>query len=171
MGNLKKGRLVSNTGPIIALMLIGKLEILRELFDEVIVPEEVHREVLQGKSASFFNLMHVTLYERMDWIRIQTLSNPLEPSLKSLLDAGEASVVQTAREMGTDYVLIDERKARKIARSVYGLNVIGTARLLVEAKKNGLIDSVGDMIDKLRDGGYWIGDSIVQRMLKEAGET
>jgi predicted nucleic acid-binding protein len=80
-------------------------------------------------------------------------------------------VVQTAREMGTDYVLIDERKARKIARSVYGLNVIGTARLLVEAKKNGLIDSVGDMIDKLRDGGYWIGDSIVQRMLKEAGET
>jgi predicted nucleic acid-binding protein len=73
--------------------------------------------------------------------------------------------------MGTDYVLIDERKARKIARSVYGLNVIGTARLLVEAKKNGLIDSVGDMIDKLRDGGYWIGDSIVQRMLKEAGET
>ncbi|OPY62348.1 MAG: hypothetical protein A4E57_04007 [Syntrophorhabdaceae bacterium PtaU1.Bin034] len=80
-------------------------------------------------------------------------------------------MVQTAREMGTDYVLIDERKARKIARSVYGLNVIGTARLLVEAKKNGLIDSVGDMIDKLRDGGYWIGDSIVQRMLKEAGET
>lgn len=54
---------------------------------------------------------------------------------------------------------------------MYGLNVIGTARLLVEAKKNGLIDSVGDMIDKLREGGYWIGDSIVQRMLKEAGET
>ncbi len=37
MANLKKGRLVSNTGPIIALMLLGKLEILRELFDEVIV--------------------------------------------------------------------------------------------------------------------------------------
>lgn len=171
MANFNKGRLVSNTGPIIALMLLGKLEILRELFDEVVVPEEVHREVLQGKSASFFNLMHVTLYERMDWINIQALKSPLEPALKSLLDAGEASVVQTAREMGTDYVLIDERKARKIARSVYGLNVIGTARLLVEAKKNGLIDSVGDMIDKLRDGGYWIGDSIVQRMLKEAGET
>jgi len=152
-------------------MLIGKLEILRELFDEVIVPEEVHREVLQGKSASFFNLMQITLYEQMDWMRIKALQNPLEPALKSLLDAGEASVVQTAREMGADYVLIDERKARKIARSVYGLSVIGTARLLVEAKKNGLIDSVGDMIDRLRDGGYWIGDSIVQRMLKEAGET
>jgi len=170
MSGLKKGRLVSNTGPIIALMLINKLEILKELFDEIIIPDEVHREILQGRSANFFNLMRITLFEQLDWIRIQTLKDPLEPALKSLLDAGEASVIQIAREAGSDYVLIDERKARKIARSVYGLNVIGTAKLLVEAKRNDLIDSVEDSIKKLRDGGYWIGDNIVQRMLEEAGE-
>lgn len=49
MSGLKKGRLVSNTGPIIALMLINKLEVLKELFDEIIIPDEVHREILQGK--------------------------------------------------------------------------------------------------------------------------
>jgi predicted nucleic acid-binding protein len=36
-----KGRIVSNTGPIIALAAIGKLEIINEIFDEVIVPEQV----------------------------------------------------------------------------------------------------------------------------------
>jgi predicted nucleic acid-binding protein len=44
-----KGIIVSYTGPIIAFMIIGKLGILKELFDEVIIPREVHQELLQGK--------------------------------------------------------------------------------------------------------------------------
>jgi len=36
-------------------------------------------------------------------------------------------------------VLIAERKARKVARDIYGLRPIGTARLLVEAKKKNLL--------------------------------
>ena len=68
-------------------------------------------------------------------------------------------------------VLIDERKARKIARTIYGLHVIGSARVLVEAKKRGLLDNVGAALQTMRDGGYWIGDSIVDATLKQAGET
>ena len=43
-----KGRFVSNTGPIIALAAIGKIDIVNEIFDEVIVPEQVHHEIRQG---------------------------------------------------------------------------------------------------------------------------
>ena len=66
--------------------------------------------------------------------------------------------------------MIDERKARKIARTVYGLKVIGSAGILVEAKKKGLIENVGAALKIMRDNGYWIGVSIVEAALKKAGE-
>lgn len=64
-----------------------------------------------------------------------TLANVLEPCSRGMLDLGEASVIQFASDMKADFVLTDECKARKEARSIYGLNVVGTARILVEAKK------------------------------------
>ena len=68
-------------------------------------------------------------------------------------------------------VLIDERKARKIARTIYGLHVIGSARIMVEAKRSKLLDNVGAALQAMRDCGYWICDSIVDAALKQAGET
>jgi predicted nucleic acid-binding protein len=70
--------------------------------------------------------------------------------LESLLDAGEAAVIKLAREQTAKLVVIDERKARKVARNIHGLQVIGTARVLVEAKKKGLLDSARVSLEKLR---------------------
>lgn len=166
-----KGRIVSNTGPIIALMITGKLGILKEIFDEVIIPYEVHQELLKGKSVKdFINLMRVTVYGKEKWIKVQKLQTSLNPALRGMLDVGEASVIQLASDVKTDFVLIDERKARRIARSMYGLKVVGTARILVEAKRKGIVETVKDLLDEMRAGGYWIGDNIVQRILREAGE-
>jgi predicted nucleic acid-binding protein len=161
-----KGLFVSNTGQIIALMITGKLDILKEIFNEVIIPYEVHQELLKGKSVKdFMNLMRITVYGEEKWIKIQKLQTPLNPALKGMLDMGEASVIQLASDTKTDFVLIDERKARKIARSMYRLRVVGTARILVEAKKKGILET-----DEMRAEGNWIGDNIAQQTLKEAGE-
>ncbi len=86
------------------------------------------------------------------------------------LDEGEASVIALARESKADFALIGERKARKIARTVYGLPVIGSARILVEAKNKGLIENVGSVLQNIQDNGYWMGVSIVKAALKMAGE-
>lgn len=67
-------------------------------------------------------------------------------------------------------MLIDERKARKIARKIYGMRVIGSARILVEAKRRGLIPNVREALLGMRDGGYWIHDDILNIALKQAGE-
>jgi predicted nucleic acid-binding protein len=48
--------------------------------------------------------------------------------------------------------------------------VIGTARILVEAKRKGLLNSVSDALRQLKEAGYWIHDDIVRLALKEAGE-
>jgi predicted nucleic acid-binding protein len=94
----------------------------------------------------------------------------LDPLLQTVLDYGEASVIQLAREMKADYVLIDERKGRKIAREIFSLKVIGTARILVEAKRKGIIDSVGDALNQMRDSGYRLHDNIIRYALKESKE-
>jgi len=88
-----------------------------------------------------------------------------------LLDLGEAAVLTLAREQSATMVLIDERKARKMARNIHDLQVIGTARVLVEAKKQQLLDAVRPSLEKLRQHGYWIDDSIMAVALAEAGET
>lgn len=161
------GRVICNTGPLIALSVINRMDILRYLFELVAVPEAVHKEILEGGpiNAGLLN------YRKAKWIKVMTLSDPVDPLLRTSLDAGEAAVIGLARELSVNLVLVDERKARKIARTVYGLHVIGSARVLVEAKRQGLLDNVGVALQAMRDGGYWIGDSIVDAALKQAGET
>jgi hypothetical protein len=161
-----KGRIVSNTGPIIALAAIGKLEIIHEIFEEVIVPEQVHHEIIQGGK----DFSGLAFYRGASWIKVEALKTPIEPLLETLVDKGEASVIHLVRERGADFVLIDERKARKIARKIYGLNVVGSARILVEAKRQNLIPSVSEALSGMRNAGYWIHENIVKAALRQAGE-
>jgi predicted nucleic acid-binding protein len=48
--------------------------------------------------------------------------------------------------------------------------VIGTAGVLVQARKMGLIDSVRELLGELKQNGYWIHDNIVEVAIHEAGE-
>jgi len=162
-----KGRLVSNTGPVIALCSIDRLEILRGIFEEVVLPETVHHEIMQGGK----NFIGLGCYREATWIKVQSLARPIEPLLGTLLDKGEASVIHLAQEKGADFVLIDERKARKIAREIYGMHVVGSARILVEAKHRGLISNVREPLEGMRSAGYWIHDDIVKAILERAHEN
>ena len=161
------GKVICNTGPIVALSMIGRIDILRDLFELVTVPEAVHMEILEGGTTN----AGLAGYRKVNWIKVGTLSKPVDPLLRTSLDFGEAAVIELARELSVNLVLVDERKARKIARTIYGLNVIGSARVLVEAKRHGLLDNVGAALQAMRNGGYWIGDSIVDAALKQAGEA
>jgi len=160
------GKLVCNTGPLVALSIIDQIDILRRLFEFVAVPEAVHREILEGGTTN----AGLSNYHKVQWIKVMALSTRTDPLLMTSLDEGEAAVILLARELNADFALIDERKARKIARTVYGLKVIGSAGILVEAKRQGLIDNVGSALQIMRDNGYRIGDSIIDTALRKAGE-
>lgn len=160
------GAIVSNTGPLVALAVIDRLDLLNCLFDEVIVPEAVHFELLEGGAKQ----AGVVAYRQAHWIERKKITEPQDPLLGSVLDTGEASVIQLARERNIDRVLIDERKGRQIAREIYGLQVIGSARVLVEAKRQGYLDNVEEAIIAMRQHGYWLHENIVNVILKKAGE-
>lgn len=159
-------RIVCNTGPLIALGLLGKLDLLKDLFSEVLIPEAVQREIEQGGVKQ----LGLESYRGAGWIRVTPLAGR-DALLEALLDAGEAAVINLAREQVLPLVLIDERKARKVARDIHGLQVIGTARILVEAKRRGLLGEIASSFSKLRQEGYWIHDTIVQTALREVGEA
>lgn len=158
-------RVVCNAGPLIALGILGQLDLRKSLFDEVWVPDAVQREITHGG----LKLSGVENFRQARWIHIAAPKQKDE-LLAALLDAGEAAVIALAREQGIRLVLIDERKARKVARDVYGLQPIGTVRILTEAKKKKLLAEVAAPLKKLQEEGYWIHEDIVRAVLRQAGE-
>ncbi len=164
MPDLFSQPIVSNTGPLLGLSRIGRLDILGQLFPRVIVPREVMDELL------------VAPFADTDGVRVALKSfmvadSPvrLDPLLATQLDPGEAAVITTAT-MGSFPVLMDERKGRRVASLVYNLSVIGTGGLLVAAKHRGLIAAVGPLLEGMRAGGYHLGPTLIAECRRRAGE-
>ena len=157
---------VCNAGPLIALTGIGQAGLLHEPFGEVLVSGKVRDEVEAGDKTG----AGASLFANALWVRVIRLTELPDPLLEALLDQGEAETIALALQSSAALVLMDERKGRKIARDIYGLAVIGTGRLLTEAKQAGLIPAVRPFIDQMRAHGYWLSDKIVAEILRQAGE-
>lgn len=158
--------IVCNAGPLIALAGIGQVGLLQNLFGEVFVSGKVRDEVEAGGTTG----AGASLFSTAPWIRVIRLVDLPDPLLETILDRGEAETITLAQQTSAALVLMDERKGRKIARDIYGYAVIGTGRLLTEAKQAGLIPMVGPLIDQMRGNGYWLSDKIVAEILRQAGE-
>jgi predicted nucleic acid-binding protein len=86
------------------------------------------------------------------------------------LDPGEVAALALALERDIRDVLIDEKAARTAAVAL-GLRVSGLLGVLIEAKRRGLIESIGPLLHALsNDAKVWIDPSLRQRILRIAGE-
>jgi predicted nucleic acid-binding protein len=159
------GAVVVNSTPIIALALAGKLDLLRLLYREVVIPEAVRAEVLRGGRRR----IGAAELERADWIRTTPLKDARRADLLSDLDRGEAEVLALAQELETRLVIIDERLGRRHARRL-GLALTGTLGVLLRSKSAGHVAAVGPSIERIRAGGIRLSDALVQRTLDLAGE-
>jgi len=107
--------IVCNTGPLIALSRTNLGHLLPKLFTRVMTTQTVVAE-LTAKDAGDASAVRQTLAH----VEVVSTSTP-DPLLVTELDAGEASVIQAARDHGITGVLIDERRARRIAAETYHL--------------------------------------------------
>lgn len=128
---------VVDAGPVIALSKTGHLGLLPAMFDEVVVPFEVARELTAAKRARPGSEIgeapwaHVKRVDALERGRLQR---------RYVLDAGEAAAVLLALASPTDSILlIDELRGLRTARTL-GLHTIRTGALLVEAVRDGLLD-------------------------------
>jgi predicted nucleic acid-binding protein len=145
-------KVVSNSSPIIHLAKIGKLSLLREYFNTIMVPESVFKEcVAEGKDRK-----EVEAIKKAEWIRVAEVQDKkLVKLLQSSLDDGESEAIALSLESGADLILLDDSDAREKAR-IYGLTVTGTLGVLLRAKKDRKISSLKENIIKLRESGFWV---------------
>ena len=75
---------------------------------------------------------------------------------KAKLHAGEVEVMILAQQdPKADLLIIDDNAAKKTAKFL-GLTVTGTMGVLLRAKREGLIDKVAPLLDKIRENGFYL---------------
>lgn len=163
---MPEGPIVCDTGPLIALSLIDQLDILRRLYRRVLVPRAVLDEVTAGGE----DRPGASAIVAADWLEPVDDVTP-DPLLAGELGPGEAAVIAAAYEIQARLVLLDERKARRIAARAYGLQVKGSAGILVAAKRAGLIVEVRPFLDSMVRKGYFLSQRLVERATSESGEA
>lgn len=151
-------RAVINSGPLVALSLAGRLDLLPSLFGEFWIPEPVFREVAV---AGLGRPGAVALADARWSPHVRPSPTP-DPLLIAELDLGEASVIALARSITPCLAIIDEKRGRRIAHHVYGLPVKGTAGLLVEAHRRGLLGDVRAILLDLKRVGYFLSDAVIE---------
>ncbi len=149
--------IVSDTSIISYLIQLAEIELLARIFGKVVIPEKVFDELLQVES-------HVEVVTALSWLDVQSISDlTLFRRLLDTLDPGEAEVITLAIELNADFLLIDERKGRNIARN-QGLLITGLLGVLVEAKTLGYISSVKALVDRLiKEMGFRLHHKLLRR--------
>lgn len=158
---------VSDTSAIINLAMIGRLDLLRQLYNEVVIPAAVYREiVVQGAGKP--GAIEV---QTQPWFKQQpVVDTAFVSQLRRDLDEGEAEAIVLAQEISADLLLIDDQAARRHAARL-GLRFIGLLGVLLEAKTAGFLATVKPSLDDLISmAGFRVRSSLYQAFLASAGE-
>ncbi len=140
--------IVSDTSPITNLAAIGQLDLLRQLYSRVIIPEAVYNEMVNINKI----VPGAVEVQTLSWIQTQTVINSLQVTEiqenNESIHLGEAEAIILSLEMKADLLLMDERRGRIVATN-YGINITGLLGVLIQAKKQGLIPAIKPLIDQL----------------------
>jgi predicted nucleic acid-binding protein len=132
--------IVADTGPLISLAVIDKLDLLDTLFYDVVIPEAVWQELennieeLSIPQAGRFqnNVVPVTNYREIN----------------ADLDPGEKEAILLYEEIHADRLLVEDKDARLFAET-RGIRCTGTIGVLIESKHKGLIPCLRPIFAKL----------------------
>lgn len=155
---------VLNASPLILLCNSGLAFILPELFGEIIVPEAVWQEVLNGPRID----RAAQVLPGLDWLK-RTAVPLATPIIRWDLGPGETAVLSFALEHSTYTPVLDDLLAKKCARAL-NIPTLGTGAILILAKQRGLIESVEGALRQLQSVGLWISEPVIQLLKQKAGE-
>jgi len=142
---------VSNSSPLVALARIGRLDLLFSLYKRILIPVEVQHEVTVAGGG----LPGAEEVRNAGWIEVVSQESLADPALEQAcqdLGAGERSAILLAQSLPADLILLDEWKARRVARDA-GLAMAGCLGVLEAAARKGLVSDLRQAyIDLLRQG-------------------
>ena len=159
---------ISNTTPMINFAEIGRMDVLQQLFGEIVIPPAVADELHEKRDlfpavARAMELPFIRIVAPMDRSLVSTLTLDLH--------LGEAECLALALEQTTEVLLLlDELAARRVARH-RELKFTGTGGCLILAKTQNLIPAIAPLLDELRTKArFWLSDQVVETVLQQAGE-
>jgi predicted nucleic acid-binding protein len=128
---------ISDSSPLIALARIGQLNLLAKLYRRILIPPEVGHEVTVAGQG----LPGAEQVRSAAWIDVAARHLPADPAIERAcraLGAGERGAILLAKATNADLTLLDESKARRIARDA-GLWVVGCIGLLEAGWRSGIV--------------------------------
>ena len=157
-------KVVVDTSPLIALSIVGKLDILKKVFDEIYIPEKVYQEVvIKGEG-----LIGAKEVKSAKWIKIKKVKVPLlySPFITGI-DEGEIQVLALTREIDADFAIIDEYLGRNVAKAL-NIPVKGTLGILLIAYYKSLIskEELLKVVNKLKNSDIRISQRLYNWFMK-----
>ena len=156
--------IVSDTSCITNLIQIDQFNLLSAIYTTVIISPVVKKELQQ------FHLFSNEDVEKLNLVIQTPINIPAVNQLMLQLDAGESESIILAEELNADFLLVDERKATKIANE-RGLTTIGILGVILLAKQNKHIESVKLLLDDLKSKTtFHFSHSLYTKIIQLAGE-
>jgi predicted nucleic acid-binding protein len=152
--------IIADAGPLIAIAKTNHLQVLQQLFDRVWIPSLVEKECMAKPG---LDTDRIAIAIKDGWLVVKVVPK-LQRSVANALGAGELDSIQLALQSPkTSLIIIDDRLARRQALE-YGLNIIGTVRLLDIAEKKGIISSAEQIIDEMSLQGYRVSSKLLEQI-------
>ena len=148
---------VADAGPLHYLILLGRSDLLRTLFSEIVIPQAVRKEL---EHASAPVEVRDWIASPPQWARVVAASST-DASLP--VGAGEREAIALALELKADLLVVDDKKARRVAQE-HGITVAGTLGILRVAHDRGLVDlpsALGELVRR----GFRVSDRLVGQIL------
>lgn len=153
---------IADTSPLNYLVLIGEADILQRLYDRVVIPEAVLRELLHPETPT---IMSEWITRRPAWLEVERITTSPDPNLRWLGEGEcECEAIMLAEQHGQDVLLLmDEGRGRREAQR-RRLRITGTLGVLNDAASRGWVD-LSSAFERLRQTTFRASPSLLQSLL------
>lgn len=155
--------LVADASALIALAFCDSLHLLDAIFGQVWVPEAVFNEVAIADKPQAARLNHY-LKGKVRAVDLQHFV-----FLDAFADAGETAAMLLYKELAADYLLIDDKRGRKVAK-INHIKTIGSLGVLLQAKRMGLIAAVAPLLQDIATSPVFMAPGLLEMVRELAGE-
>ena len=153
-------KLVSNCSPLIFLAKLNFLELLSG--DRLLVPSEVQEELLRKESVEKDKIQRFLSEKNVAVLKVKKSRD-----FSEALGKGEMATINLALEKKITNVLMDDRRARSLAK-IHKLRPRGTLWIILRAYKNGVINKsqAREIIYELPSVGFRVDMEFLFQILK-----
>lgn len=146
---------IADTSCFILLDKINELDLLQKVFGSVITTAEI--------AAEFNKPLPV-------WVSIKAATNHRYIELLEIeIDKGEASAMALALEVTDSLLILDDQRARKLAKKL-SLNYTGTLGILLKTRELGILPAIKPLLQKIQMTNFRFSDKVLRDILREANE-